>query len=187
MLDGDGVGIGVEIGLRLKLRDPAAKNLVGDRELPGFVVELDDDVFAEVLERNLRAEPGAEVPDLVGPLLEFGVVRDAALERDRFVFRAARRFAAAAGIAAFAVLDDFGRALERADFADARDIFAVPFDAELEVLVGIEALRVDAELSHGFLLSLSFYLAGHLLDFDDDEFGRLERREADHDVDDAAD
>ena len=32
------------------------------------------------------------------------------------------------------------------------DVFAVPFDAELEVLVGIEPLRVDAELSHKFLL-----------------------------------
>src|SRR5206468_3755206 len=32
---------------------------------------------------------------------------------------------------------------------------------------------------------LSFNLSGHLLDFDDDEFGRLEWREADHDVDNA--
>ena len=33
---------------------------------------------------------------------------------------------------------------------------------------------------------LDLDLAGHLLDFDDHEFGGLERREPDHDVDDAA-
>ena len=49
-----------------------------------------------------------------------------------------------AGIAAFAVLDHLGRALERADLADAGDVAAVPLDPELEVLVGVEALRVDA-------------------------------------------
>ena len=64
------------------------------------------------------------------------------------VFGAARRFAAAAGIAAFAVLDDFGRPLESANFADARDVAAIPFDAELEVLVRIESLWINGELSH---------------------------------------
>ena len=94
-LDRDGVGVGVELRQRLVLRDPAAEDLVGDRELAGLVVDLDDDVLAEVLQRRLRAEPGAEVPDLVGPLLELDVVGDAALERDRLVLRAAGRLAAA--------------------------------------------------------------------------------------------
>ena len=83
------------------------------------------------------------MPDLVGPLLELGVVRDAALQRDGVVFGAAGRLAAAARVAALAVLHHFGRALQRADLADAGDVLAVPFHAELEVLVGIEALRVD--------------------------------------------
>ena len=86
-LDRDGVGVGVEVGQRLVLRDPAAVDLVGERELAGLVVDLDDDVLAEVLQRDLGAEAGAEVPDLVGPLLELGVVGDAALERDRLVLR----------------------------------------------------------------------------------------------------
>ena len=51
----------------------------------------------------------------------------------------------------FTVLDDFRRALERADLRDARYVAAVPLHAKLEVLVGIEAMRVDAELSHGDL------------------------------------
>ena len=38
-------------------------------------------------------------------------------------------------VAALAVLDDFGGALERADLADAGHVAAVPLDAELEVLV----------------------------------------------------
>ena len=103
-LDGDGVGVGIEIGERLKFRNPGAKNLVADRELARFVVDIDEDVFAEILERNFRAEPGAKVPNFVRPFLKLGVVGDAALERDRFIFGAARRFAAAARIAAFAVL-----------------------------------------------------------------------------------
>ena len=45
------------------------------------------------------------------------------------------------GIAALAVLDHLGRALERADLADAGDVAAVPLHPELEVLVRIEALR----------------------------------------------
>ena len=108
MLDRDGVGVGVEVGQRLELRDPAAEDLVGERELAGLVVDLDDEVLAEVLQRDLGAEPGAEVPDLVGPLLELGVVGDAALERDRLELGAARRLARGRGIAALAVLDDLG-------------------------------------------------------------------------------
>ena len=139
-----GVGIGVEVGLSLELRNPAAKNAVGDRELAGFVEGFDDDVLAEVIERGLGPKAGADVPDFVRSLLELGVESDAPLEGDGFIFGAAGRFAAAAWIAAFAVLHDFGGALERADFADARDVAAVPLDAKFEVLVGIKSLSVDA-------------------------------------------
>ena len=68
VLDRDRVGVGVEIGQRLVLRHPAAEHLVGDGQLAGLVVELDDDVLAEV--RSARPplpRPDAEVPDLVRP------------------------------------------------------------------------------------------------------------------------
>ena len=52
-----------------------------------------------------------------------------------------------AGVATLTVLDDFGIAAERADLRDAGNVPAIPFDAELEILVGIEALRVRGELS----------------------------------------
>src|SRR5215217_7280427 len=51
-----GVGVGVESGQGLVLRDPATVDLVGDRQLPGLVEEVDNYVLAEVLERDLRAE-----------------------------------------------------------------------------------------------------------------------------------
>src|SRR5262249_15627932 len=101
-------------------------------------------------ERDLGAETGPVVPDLVGPLFEVDVVGDAALERDRLVLGSAGRLAAGAGISTVAVLDDLGRALERRHLANARDVAAVPLDPELEVLVGIEALCVDRELCHGY-------------------------------------
>jgi hypothetical protein len=44
---------------------------------------------------------------------------------------------------------------ECADFAHSRHVSSIPFDPELEVLVGIETSRIDDELCHkGFLLSL---------------------------------
>src|SRR5262249_30027603 len=96
------------------------------------------------------------VPHLVGPLLELGVVRDAALQGDGFVLGPAGRLAAAAGVAAVAVLDDLGGPLQGADLADPGDRVgdAVPEDAGLEVLVRVEALRVGRELGHAFLLEV---------------------------------
>ncbi|MNT86397.1 hypothetical protein D3C72_2266810 [compost metagenome] len=79
-------------------------------------------------------------------------MRDAALQRDGFVLVAAGRLAAAGRVAAFAVLHHFGGALERGHLAHAGHVAAVPFHAELEVLVRIEALRIDGELRHGDLL-----------------------------------
>src|SRR5690606_4916081 len=63
--DGDAVGVGVQLRDRLVLRDPAAVDLVGERQLPGLVVDLDDDVLAEVRQGRLGAETRAEAPDLV--------------------------------------------------------------------------------------------------------------------------
>ena len=148
MLDQHGVGVGVEVSERLKFRNPTPEDLVSNHELSGFVINFKKDIFAKIVERNFRAQTGAEVPNLVRPLFEFLVVGHAAIEGDRFVFRAARRFAAAARIAAFAMFDDFGCAFKRADFADACNIFAVPFNAKLEVLVRVESLCVYAKLSH---------------------------------------
>jgi hypothetical protein len=75
-------------------------------------------------------------------------VGHAALQRDRVVLGAPRRFARGGGIAALAVLDHFGGALEHPDLADAGDVTPVPLDAELEILIRIETLCVDAELGH---------------------------------------
>src|SRR5262249_1059750 len=151
-LDQDGVGVGVKIGLGLEFRNPAAENLVGNRQLAGLVVDLDDDVLAKILQRDFLPKARAEIPDLVRPLLELLVVSDAALERNGLVFGSSGRFSRARRVASLAMLDHFGGTLERPDLADAGHIFAVPLHAELEVLVGIEALRVDAERSHGSLL-----------------------------------
>ena len=82
MLDGDGVGVGVEIRQRLIFGDPAAVDLVGDHQLAGLVVEFEVDVLAEIGQRDLRAEPGAEVPHQAGPVVEGHVLGEAALERD---------------------------------------------------------------------------------------------------------
>src|SRR5205085_2710770 len=101
-------------------------------------------------------------------------------------FGAARRFAARAGIAAFAVFNHFGGALEHPDLAQPGDITAIPFDAEFEILVRVESLCIDAKLCHGIppRSGLNRYLAGHLLNLDDHELGGLERRKTDDDVDD---
>src|SRR5207237_1025898 len=80
-----------------------------------------------------------------------GVVGHAALEGDRFKLGASRRLARAARVTPFAMLDHLGGPLERAHLADAGDVAAIPFHAELEILVRIEPLRIDAELSHGAL------------------------------------
>src|SRR5688500_17837252 len=80
VLDRDGVRARVEIRHCLELGDPAPVHLVRAGELPGLVVELDDDVrAAEVLLPGRGARPA----------LELRVMRDAALEGDRGVLRAA--------------------------------------------------------------------------------------------------
>src|SRR5262249_30855077 len=137
-------------------------------DLPGLVQDLDDDVLPEVPQRGFTAAPGADRPDLVGPAVELGVVRDAAFERDRLELGAPGRLAWRAGIPAAAVLDHLGGALERADLADSRDDPPVPQDEELEVLVRVEPLGVDDELGHP---ALHLHLASELFDLDNHELG----------------
>src|SRR5690348_15778855 len=98
MLNGHRVRIGIEVRQCLKLGGPAAIDLVGECELARLVVDLDDDVFTKVFQRHFAAQTRAEVPYLVGPLFKLGVVSNAALESDRFIFSPARRFATAARI-----------------------------------------------------------------------------------------
>src|SRR4029077_10785409 len=73
---------------------------------------------------------------------------DAPLEGDRLELDPAGRLARRRRISTFTMLDDLRASLEPPDLADPRDVPAVPLHPELEVLVGIEALGVDGELSH---------------------------------------
>src|SRR5262249_39560692 len=130
------------------LRDPAAVDFVGDHQLAGLVIQLDDEIFAEVAQRYLAPQASTVVPDFVGPLLELPIVGHAPLQGDRLILGAARRLAAAARVAAVTMLDHLSSTLQGADLADAGDVATVPLDAELEILVRVEALRIDAELSH---------------------------------------
>ena len=118
------------------------------------------------LSETSAPRPEPKFQTLFAQLLELRVVGDPALQRDRLVLGPPGRFAAGAGIAAFAMFDDFGRALEGADLADAGDISSIPLDAELEILVWIEPLRVDAELSHAYPPPYVCDLPGHLLNLD---------------------
>src|ERR1700731_1215382 len=80
--------------------------------------------------------------------------------------------------------DGFSRLFECADLTHARNIFAVPLDAELHVLVWIETRWVDSEFSH-FLLPCpsNLNLSRHLLQVKNDELSRFQRRESDPNVD----
>src|SRR6266404_1004864 len=50
VLDEHSVGVGVEISERLKFRNPTPIDLVSDYELPGFVVDFEEDIFTKILE-----------------------------------------------------------------------------------------------------------------------------------------
>src|SRR5262249_5587334 len=152
VLDRHCVRIRVQIRKRLEFGHPCPIDLECEHGLACLVVDLDDEILAEALQRNLGTETGSEIPYLVGPLLEIDVVRDSALERDRLVLCSARRFVRSRWVSPVAVLDHLGSALERAALGNACDVVAVPFHAELEILVGIEPSRVDGELCHAGLL-----------------------------------
>jgi hypothetical protein len=83
LLNSDSSRIGVEVGKYLIFRNPASVNFVGENELSGLIVDLQSEVFAEVSKGNFCAWAGAKAPDFVGPVFEFRIVRNTALERDR--------------------------------------------------------------------------------------------------------
>src|SRR5205823_11779181 len=118
--------------------------------LTGLIVHFNDQVLAKILECDLLTQASTLQPDLARPLLEGVIVGDAALEGNGIVLGAPRRFTAAAGIAALAVLHHLGGTLQGTDLADAGNIFAIPLDLELEILIGIEARCINAKLSHEF-------------------------------------
>src|SRR5262245_62041630 len=148
MLDRHGIGVGVEIRQCLKLGDPTTVYLVRNDQLARFVVELNNDVLAKILEGHLGAEARAKLPDLVRPFFEFCIVSYGTFERDCFIFGDAWRLAACARVAALAMLNNFGGAFERADPRNSGHVSAVPFHSEFEIFVGVDALRIDSELRH---------------------------------------
>src|SRR6185437_2892910 len=88
----------------------------------------------------------------IAPLIEARGAGEAAFDGERIVLGSPGRLTRAAGITALAMLDHLGGALQAGHLADAGHVAAVPLHPELEVLVGIEALRIDTELSHDVFL-----------------------------------
>lgn len=99
MLDSNCIRVGVEVGQDFVFRYPTAIDLISEHELSSLILKLKNNVFAEVFQRNFRATAGTETPHFVGPVLEFRVMRDTALQRDRRKFGVTRRLTAGAGIA----------------------------------------------------------------------------------------
>src|ERR1043166_562786 len=151
LLERDVGRVGIEIAERNIVGRPAAIDLVGVHDLPGFIEQLYDDVLAEVRQRHLRPEAGAQFPNLVGPGFELGIVRHAALERNGVELGAAGRFVRGARAAALAMLDDLRRPAQRAHLGDARHVAAVPLHAEFELFVRVDPSRIDGELDHDAL------------------------------------
>jgi len=125
--------------------------------LSSLIIKLENNVFAEVFQRNFRATRGTEAPHFIGPVLEFRIVRDTALQRDCREFGVPRRLTAGAGIASFAMLNNFRCASQSAYFADACNVTASPLNAEFKVFVRIKTRRIDGKLSH-----TSGYLFGRM-------------------------
>ena len=79
MLDSDGVGVGIKVGNGLELGNPAAVDVIRDGKLPGLVVHFDDDILAEIFERNLLTQARAILPDFVCPLFKLFIMGNAPL------------------------------------------------------------------------------------------------------------
>ena len=118
---------------------------------------------------------------------------DAGFKRDGIELGSPWGLAACAGISAFAVFDDLSAAFQCTDFTDPGNVVPVPLNAEFEIFVRVEAMRVFNKLWHDkvlFKCSLRFWslhvgLTGNLLKRDNDKFGRLQRSKADRDIDNA--
>jgi len=145
MLDSDRIRVGVKVGQDFVFRNPTTIDLISEHELSSLIIKLKNNIFAEVLQRNFRATPGTETPHFVGPVLEFRIVRNTALQRDRRKFAVTWRFTAGAGIASFVMLNNFRCASQSAYFADACNVTAIPLDAEFKVFVRIKTRRIDGK------------------------------------------
>src|SRR6476661_7794401 len=122
-----------------------------------FVQQFDADLLAQ---RFQRARGCALVQHLrgVGPFLEFFILRDTTLQRDRVVFSPAQAFADEQ-ITRLAVFDDIGGAFEAADLADPRHRRGglIEIDAGRIVFIWIEARGICGKLWHTFILEIRNY------------------------------
>src|SRR5437868_14035904 len=118
-------------------------DVIGKNELSGLIINLKNDIFAEIFQGNFRATASTERPDFVSPLLKFRIVRNTAFHRDRSKFGKTWRFAATAGIASFAMLNNLVGAQQSTYLADNCNVSAIPYNAELEVFVGIKSCWMD--------------------------------------------
>src|SRR5215467_13237198 len=146
MLDSYGIRIGIEVREGLILGDPAAVEVVGDGQLTSLVVHLQDDVLAEILQRDFPAQTVTMAPYLTGPLLELEVVSHPPLQCDRIVFGAPRCFAAATWITTLAMLHYLGSALQGTDLGETCDVFAIPLETKFKVFIRVETLCIDSKL-----------------------------------------
>src|SRR5260370_914794 len=64
------VGVRVQFRQRLVFGNPGAIDLVRYSHLAGLVKELQDEVLSEILERDLLAQAGVDLPNPSGPSLE---------------------------------------------------------------------------------------------------------------------
>src|SRR4029453_16184512 len=93
--------------------------------------------------------PAPRLQTLFAQFSNSQIVSNAALKRDGREFGQPWRFPGRAGITAFAVRNDLGRAPQATYLTDACNVTAIPFDAELGVFVRIKTLRINGELSNG--------------------------------------
>src|SRR5262249_58319550 len=117
----------------------------------------------------------------VGRVLELEVLGDASFEREASVRGAPGRFGFASVIAAVAMRNHRSGTLQSAGFGNAEYGLAVPNQAKLVVLVGVDAVCVFDETIGHFFSPLQ--IACDLLNADDHEFGGLQRSKANQDVD----
>lgn len=147
-LNGNGVGAGVQIGKSLILRRPAAVHVVRANQLPCFVVEFDQDILPELVQRHFRSQAGAQFPNQVGPVFKGRVFGQSTFHGDGVKLRQPGRLPAGRRIASLAMLNNAGGPNQSRDARDSGNVCAVPFHAKVEVLVGIVAGRIYAEFCH---------------------------------------
>lgn len=58
----------------MKFRDPASVYLVCDDKLPGLIIDFDDEILSEVLERDLGTESRSVAPYLICPFFKLSIM-----------------------------------------------------------------------------------------------------------------